>query len=295
MRLPGVRPVVCVLRSSETNLGLTRALGELATVIEATEFSELAATLRFRRADAVVVEASGGAAAMAVSALRTLRCLGYISPTMAVLVPGPGCSRYLVDLVEAGASSLVLFGTDDCAASLMELLKDPVPALARATARQLLSEVARGLPAAAYSLLREVVRAAREGASVDQLCRRLGVPHRTLARRFERIGLASPGCVLRSSRVCLAARMLAEGHGVARVARQLGYSSRGALCFAMKALLGVLPREARNVPWLAVLRFFRQSLGVVGSSQAPVQATSASKRLPHRRLSNAARSRWSRG
>jgi AraC-like DNA-binding protein len=82
-------------------------------------------------------------------------------------------------------------------------------------------------------------------ARAHEIARRLGLSHRTLARRLAGEGL-SFSQILDELKVDLATRYLAEGLSVSRIAWLLGYREVSAFTHAFKRWTGKSPRQSRR-------------------------------------------------
>lgn len=82
--------------------------------------------------------------------------------------------------------------------------------------------------------------------TLDELTRRAGASRTVLVKRFtEQLGVA-PMTYLTNWRMQLAARLLADGGGISRIATEVGYESEAAFSRAFKRCTGVSPGAWRS-------------------------------------------------
>lgn len=223
-----------------------------------------------------------GAVAAAVAELRdvdgtatapTIKRLrdGFpLVPVLAYVSLDRADGRDLLDVVHAGVSGLIVRGIDDVGVALRAAV---AAAQDDATARRAMAELSGAVAAGpARDVVEYCLTHARQGPSVADVARALGLHRKTLCARLSRAGLPSPQAMIGWCRLVHAARLMEDvQRPLEHVALQLNFSSAASLRNMLARYTGLRPREVReNGGFVCVLFAMRKALGV-RDVQAPAK------------------------
>ncbi len=160
-------------------------------------------------------------------------------PSVAVVAycsSSAGSSDDILDLVRAGAHTLVVRGVDDERHAFRAALRG---AEQRCTAALVFERVRDHLPSAVAPLVALYLRADGMPPSVAEAAELLGVHRKTLVNRLAAAGCPTPRALRTWCRLFVAARLLEEpGRTIDSIARQLDFDSTTGLRNALKRYTG---------------------------------------------------------
>lgn len=165
----------------------------------------------------------------------------------------------LLAVANAGVSGIIVRGVDDVGVALRGAL---AAAEDDATARRAMAELAGVVPAPARPVVEFCLTNARQGPTVADVSRALGMHRKTLGARLARAGLPVPQAVIGWCRLLHAARMMEDAaRPLEQVAMQLNFSSAASLRNMLARYTGLRPRDVRESGGFAcVLSEMRRAL-----------------------------------
>lgn len=181
----------------------------------------LAATRRYP-ARCIVLDIAGLSNGSIPAIIRRLRPISHEAPIVGVCTLSSHAADEIVQAVRAGLHGLVICGFDNVPAEVTRVV----------SARQslhVLRPALACLPETHSSAVRAFLRYATVNAtrapSVAQIAVALGIPHRTLVRRFASAHLPTPHEVAAWARVLIAVALLERGRPIGEVTRGVGCRS----------------------------------------------------------------------
>jgi AraC-like DNA-binding protein len=194
--------------------------------------------------------------------------------------------RDLLEIANAGVSALIVRGMDDVGVALRGALAS---AQDDATARRAMAELAPAIPEPARVVVEYCLAHARQGPTVADIARALGMHRKTLCSRLVRAGLPSPQGVIGWCRLIHAAHMMEDvSRPLEHIALQLNFSSAASLRNMLARYTGLRPCEVRqNGGFDCVLHALRRSLAT--RPMTPDTAVRPRRRAEVRRQSAARR------
>jgi AraC-like DNA-binding protein len=220
-----------------------------------------------------IVEITESTASAHVSAVRQLRA-GFPSlPVLAYCDPSGGTSS-IVDVVRAGAASLLLRGVDDTPARCRDAI---MRARRSAIAERVFGELAPLLSNDGRVFLRYAIEHCATDVSVDQAARDLGVDRKTLTNWLARAGAPRAREFLSWVRLAVAAHLMSDpGRSAEHVAHMLDFPSGTALRNMVRRYVDVTTAELQQRGGAhLVLEAFKRHLAArpPGRGARPIAAT----------------------
>ncbi len=165
------------------------------------------------------------------------------TPVLALLLPVRSETHLIVDLIRSGANDVVIVGIDDLSQKVSDALT-----VGRSNFGRSIRDLGTTAPTLEAS---EIINACLEhvlrGEGLREVAIGRGQSPRTLARRFSRSGLPTPGRLMRWVRLLLAVEELQQSRRSAvQIARSHGYSSLTAFRHALQVTAGLRPSQART-------------------------------------------------
>lgn len=258
--------IVCCLTRPEVQRALRVSLARVATVTFLSDRRALRTAAGHSAAVLVLAEVVDSLGSR-LSAVLIQEWRDTLDVPIVGLVRGVSEEvRLVAAAVRAGLDDIIIFGIDDVAERVAQLLKSREATEARAVHEVLGDEVDPGT----LGLIETCVRETHQ-VSAHALARAAGVSERTLTRRFALVGLPAPGTILRWVRVLLTLKELQHARrSVALAARQFGYSSNTAFRTTLRQLTDMSPSEAREPQgYQRALAAFRSTLRRARQGSSP--------------------------
>jgi AraC-like DNA-binding protein len=180
-------------------------------------------------------------------------------PVLAYVSLDRAGGRDLLDVAHAGVSGLIVRGIDDVGVALRAAV---AAAQDDATSRRAMTELSGAVAEPARDVVEYCLTHARQGPTVADVARALGMHRKTLCARLGRAGLPSPQAVIGWCRLLHAARLMEDvQRPLEHVALQLNFSSAASLRNMLARYTGLRPREVReNGGFVCVLFAMRKAL-----------------------------------
>lgn len=251
--------VAALVLSREGLARLRDGLRGVASVRSVATCRELVAAVQDGGAGAAVVELRDGAGLPTAPTVRRLRDGFPLVPVLAYVSLDRTDGRDLLAVANAGVSGMIVRGVDDAGVALRGAL---AAAQDDATARRAMAELAGTVPGPARPVLEYCLAHARQGPTVADVARALGMHRKTLCARLVRSGLPSPQGVIGWCRLLHAAHMMEDvQRPLEHIALQLNFSSAASLRNMLARYTGLRPCEVRaGGGFVCVLDALRRAL-----------------------------------
>lgn len=196
--------------------------------------------------------------------------------------------RDLLEVANAGVSALIVRGVDDIGVALRGALAS---AQDDATARRAMAELSAVIPEPARAVVEYCLAHARQGPTVADVARALGMHRKTLCARLVRAGLPSPQAVVGWCRLLHAAHMMEDvSRPLEHIALQLNFSSAASLRNMLARYTRLRPCEVRqNGGFVCVLHALRRAIAASEERGARTPAARPRRRRPDVRRESTAR------
>ena len=225
---------------------LRRTLGDHNVLTATSGWGELAAVVRQRPVDVVVIDPRADGA----TELAPLHALMEQHPMLPVVVYttlAPETMRTTVELAKRGVRHVVLRGFDDEPRRFRELLERlPAHRLGEQALASIATELAAGMPLLQQALTR-MYESPHLIQGVESLAHASGMTRRNLDRWLVKRGLASARVLIFTARLAQAYHYLGEpGYLLEDVTKKLGYTSPRLFSRQVRATMGVAPSALRE-------------------------------------------------
>jgi AraC-like DNA-binding protein len=221
-------------------------LGQGHTLIPATGWAELLATVNERIVDIVVADPATEGNVQVAELEELMRQFPSL-PVVVYTVLAPLTLKGVVRLAQSGVEHVVLNRFDDDPARFLELL-ELVPG--HALGERMLQELAEplsALPVMVCRAIEQLYRYPLRFRTAQDLAAAAGMTHRTLYRNLEPVGLHSPRMLVMGSRLLRAYSHLRDpGRNIKDIASKAGFSSPWQLTKQMREATGLTPEEIRR-------------------------------------------------
>jgi AraC-like DNA-binding protein len=227
---------------------LQGAAGDRHCVHAALDWAHADSIIRRQPVDVLVVDPQFDSAAEPRSdRIRAVHNRYRTLPLIVYSVLAAQTLKPLVELGQEGMEQLVLYGLDDDPQQLRHMLERQP---GRVLSERLLKRLERPLgrtPAPLAAALERMTRNPSAFRNVADMAAGCGMPRRSLYRRLERAGFASPRELLTSARLLRAYAFLRDpAYSLESVARHVRFANADALTEAMKWGIGITPGRARD-------------------------------------------------
>ena len=262
--------VAALVLSREGLARLRDGLRGVASVRPVTTCRELLAAVQ-GGASVIVAELRDAEGAATAPTVRRLRDGFPLLPVLAYVSLDRTDGRDLLDVANAGVSGMIVRGVDDVGVALRGAL---AAAQDDATARRAMAELTAVVPAPARVVVEYCLTHARQGPTVAEVARALGMHRKTLCARLVRSGLPSPQAVIGWCRLLHAARIMEDaGRPLEHIALQLNFSSAASLRNMLARYTGLRPGEVRETGgFVCVLHALRRALTTGADGGAAMEA-----------------------
>lgn len=281
----GVVEVAALVMNREGLARLRDGLRSVASLRPVLTCRDLVAAVQGGLVGGAVVELRDAEGTPVAPTVRRLREGFPLVPVLAyVSLRTDG--RDLLEVANAGVSALIVSGVDDVGVALRGALAS---AQDDATARRAMTELAAVVPEPARVVVEYCLAHARQGPTVADVARALGMHRKTLCARLVRAGLPSPQGVIGWCRLLHAAHMMEDvSRPLEHIALQLNFSSAASLRNMLARYTGLRPQEVRQGGgFVCVLRSLRRA--IAAREETPRAATSRPRRRAKVRRESPAR------
>lgn len=221
-------------------------LGQEHTLIPATEWAGLRATVQQRVVDVVVADPAAGGTVQVSELEHFVRSFPSL-PVVIYTVLSPATIRAVVQLAKFGVEHVVLNRFDDEPRRFLELMERvPGHALGEQMLQQL-AEPLSGLPVTVCRAIEQIYRYPLRFRNAQDLAAAAGMNSRTFYRNLEPVGLHSPRMLVVSARLLRAYSYLRDpGRNIKEVVSKAGYTSPWQLTKQMREVTGLTPEQVRR-------------------------------------------------
>jgi AraC-like DNA-binding protein len=232
--------------SASLRVPLRIALGEGHRIAEATNWDDLADTLRRRPIDLVVADPAAEGP-VDVKAVTDVMDRFPSTPVLVYTALTPSTVAAMAQLSRHGLRDVVLHRVDDTPERFQQVIERVARRLPPDRVLLGLAESMEKLPIAIARTLKQLFERPKAFQSGNDIAAHAGVSLSGLYRSLREVGIRSPKRLLIAARVLRAHTYMREpGHSIGEVATKLGYSHPRILAKHTDLVLGVKPRQLRR-------------------------------------------------